>query len=47
MAFCKSGYRSIIGSSILRAEGYDVRDIFGGFAVISVNYPEMTTTKKV
>ena len=47
VAMCKSGYRSIIGASILRAGGYDATDVFGGFASISVYNPEITTTKEV
>ena len=47
VVLCKSGYRSVIGSSILRAEGYNATDVFGGFASISVKIPEITTTKQV
>ena len=44
VAFCAGGYRSGIASSILRAEGFKVVDIFGGFAAISTYEPEVTMT---
>eukprot|EP00731_Ephydatia_muelleri_P022012 Em0014g603a len=44
VAFCAGGYRSGIASSILRAEGFKVVDIFGGFAAISTYEPAVTTT---
>lgn len=47
IAFCTSGYRSVIASSILRSKGYNVVDVHGGFAAISVYNPETTTTGKV
>ena len=47
IAFCTSGYRSVIASSILRSRGYNVVDVHGGFAAISVYNPETTTTGKV
>lgn len=38
---CKSGYRSLIASSILQARGYKVVDILGGFEAISeTNIPK-------
>ena len=47
IAYCTSGYRSVIASSILRAEGFDVVDVYGGFAAVSVYAPQITTTGKV
>lgn len=47
IVYCSSGYRSLIGASILRANGINAVDLFGGFAAISVYAPELTTTEKV
>ena len=47
IAYCSSGYHSVIGSSVLRLNGFDVVDIVGGFAAISVYAPNMTMTEAV
>lgn len=47
IAYCSTGYRSVIASSILSASGYNVVDVYGGFAAVSVYHPELTTTEKV
>ena len=47
IAFCSTGYRSVIASSFLRSFGFDVVDIYGGFAAVSVSAPQLTTTGKV
>jgi rhodanese-related sulfurtransferase len=47
VAFCVSGYRSAIATSLLRRAGFRVRDIHGGFAAISWTAPSQTTSGKV
>ena len=47
IAFCTSGYRSVVAASILRKEGFNIQDIYGGFAAISVSASELTTSGKV
>ena len=47
LAFCSTGYRSIIAVSILRASGINAVDVFGGFAAASVYAPDLTTSGKV
>ena len=47
ITFCVSGYRSATAVSLLRREGYKARDIYGGFAAVSVYEPELTTTGQV
>lgn len=41
---CKSGYRSLIASSILKARGYKVIDIEGGFDAIEASKVELQET---
>ena len=47
IAFCTSGYRSVLAVSILRANGFNAIDIYGGFAAISVYASDLTTTGQV
>ena len=47
IAFCVSGYRSAIATSLLRKAGFRVRDIFGGFAAINFTAPSYTTSGAV
>lgn len=47
LAFCSTGYRSIIAISILRASGINAVDVFGGFAAASVYAPDLTISGKV
>lgn len=47
IAFCVSGYRSAIATSLLRRAGFKVRDVYGGFAAISVYAPSHTTSGSV
>ncbi len=47
IAYCVSGYRSAIASSLLRQAGFDVVDVTFGFAAVSVFAPTHTTTGKV
>ena len=47
VAFCVSGYRSAIATSLLRKAGFRVRDIFGGFAAINWTAPSHTTSGAV
>ena len=47
IAFCTSGYRSVLAISILRANGFNAIDIYGGFAAISVYASDLTTTGQV
>ena len=47
VAFCVSGYRSAIATSILRKAGFTVRDVYGGFAAVSVFASSHTTSGKV
>jgi hydroxyacylglutathione hydrolase len=47
VAFCVSGYRSAIATSLLRKAGFRVRDIFGGFAAINWTAPSHTTSRAV
>ena len=47
IAFCLGGFRSTIATSILNKLGFKVQDVIKGFASISVNAPELTTTGKV
>ncbi len=47
IAYCVSGYRSAIASSLLRQAGYNVVDINFGFAAVSVFAPTHTTSGQV
>jgi rhodanese-related sulfurtransferase len=47
IVYCSTGYRSVIGSSIMRERGLNTIDIYGGFASISVYSPELTTSGKI
>lgn len=47
LAFCLGGFRSTIAASILTSQGFKVQDIDKGFASISVNASQLTTTGKV
>ena len=37
----------MIGASLLRSKGFDVLDVNGGFAAISVYAPSLTTSEAV
>ena len=37
----------MIGASLLRSKGFDVLDVYGGFAAISVYAPNLTTSEAV
>jgi len=47
ICYCAAGFRSSIATSLLNQQGFNARDIYGGFAAISVFNPELTTNGKV
>ena len=47
IGFYTSGYPSVLAVSILRTNGFNTIDIYGGFAAIIVYASDLTTTGQV
>jgi rhodanese-related sulfurtransferase len=47
LLYCRSGYRSFIGVSVLKSIGLQATDFVGGFAALNVHAPQSTVTGEV